>query len=125
MENMSRKHRSEEEMWRQDTQRRVNLVREAADEKYNQMYHQLTDQLRRVRTRLELMKQDASKLRHEQQAQKMDWKLLIDAVQQQIQGAERDLVYQLDSYGKRHAQSKAQLDDAIYDLEVKLAYEKE
>merc|ERR1719359_1217261 len=89
------------------------------------MYHQLTDQLRRVRTRLELMKQDASKLRHEQQAQMMDWKLLVDAVQSQIQGAERDLVFQLDSYGKRHAQSKAQIDDAIYDLEVKLASEKE
>merc|ERR1719359_708077 len=89
------------------------------------MYHQLTDQLRRVRTRLELMKQDASKLRHEQQAQMMDWKLLVDAVQQQIQGAERDLVYQLDNYGKRHAQSKAQIDDVIYDLETKLASEKE
>eukprot|EP00746_Dinoflagellata_sp_MGD_P154766 gnl/MRDRNA2_/MRDRNA2_85020_c0_seq1.p1 gnl/MRDRNA2_/MRDRNA2_85020_c0~~gnl/MRDRNA2_/MRDRNA2_85020_c0_seq1.p1 ORF type:complete len:951 (-),score=256.80 gnl/MRDRNA2_/MRDRNA2_85020_c0_seq1:111-2963(-) len=125
MENMSRKHRSEEEMWRQDTQRRVNFVRESADEKYNQMYRQLTDQLRRVRTRLELMKQDASKLRHEQQAQMMDWKLLVDAVQSQIQGAERDLVFQLDSYGKRHAQSKAQIDDVIYDLEVKLSSEKE
>merc|ERR1719281_2086709 len=110
MENMSRKHRSEEEMWRQDTQRRVNSVRESADEKYNQMYHQLTDQLRRVRTRLELMKQDAANMRHEQQETMNLWKNLVSTVQQQMQGAERNLVEQLETYGKRHAQAKARID---------------
>ena len=56
---MVRRQRSEEELHKQDTQRRINTLRESMDERYNATYNQLTDQLRHTRTRLEILKQAA------------------------------------------------------------------
>merc|ERR1719159_55773 len=95
------------------------------DERYNATYNQLTDQLRHTRTRLEILKQAAEGLGETRKQLSLETQVMVQAVQQQLESAQRETVHQIDSQWKRSKQQHDMLRDVIYDLEVKLASEKE
>merc|ERR1719498_1194470 len=55
----------------------------------------------------------------------MEMSVLVNAVLQQLKSCEREVIHQLDNAAKRHRHQRDNINDVIYDLEVKLSSEKE
>jgi len=125
MDQMTRKHESEREVIRQDTQRQVLMVRESHTENYNQAHSRLTDKLRYVQARSEMLHQDTVRLIREMQERKGDAAALQSAVQGHLQAADRDLILQCEAPRKRHELWKQGTEDTICDLNLKLKAERE
>mmetsp|Transcript_134918 Transcript_134918/g.248028 ORF Transcript_134918/g.248028 Transcript_134918/m.248028 type:complete len:881 (-) Transcript_134918:106-2748(-) len=125
MDQMMRKHESDREAIRQETQRQVLVTRELGAERHNTVYQQLTDKLRYVRTRGEILRQDVSRLQRELQERQGDMNNLVSSMQSQLQSAERDLSNQCSAPAKLHGQRKISAEDSIGDLQVRLQAEKD
>lgn len=122
---MSRRHECDREAIRQETQREVLHVREAGAERHNQVYLRLTDRLRHVRARSDMMMQDTQRLAHELQERRADANAMIGSLASHLQVAERDLCIQCARPKQRHEQLKKETENSISDLSVRLHAEQE
>jgi len=125
MEVMTRQHQREHEAARQDAQRRILSVKEAGQEQYNAVHRQLTDKLRYVLTRLEILNQDVRRQREEHRDLRKDMGNVVDAMQANLKSIEKDAASQSDALLKRHSHHKAGVSNSILGIEKKLASERD
>mmetsp|Transcript_81155 Transcript_81155/g.225856 ORF Transcript_81155/g.225856 Transcript_81155/m.225856 type:complete len:854 (+) Transcript_81155:95-2656(+) len=122
---ITRMHECDRDAARQEAQRQVISVRDANAERHNQVYQQLTDKLRYVKARSEIMLQDVARLSRELEERRADAGNLVNTVKAHLQTAERDLSTQCDAPRKLHEQWKQASEDSIADLNARLASERE
>jgi hypothetical protein len=125
IDQMNRKHEVDREAVRAETSRQVLAVREAGNERHNLVYQQLSDKLRYVKTRADLMREDTRRLQNDLQARQGEVVSLVDVMQAQMAGAERDLASQCSLPLKLHEKRMEAGREHICDLEVRLAAEQE
>jgi len=125
MDQMSRRHEADRETVRQEAQKQVLAARGAGHDRHNQAYQQLSDKLRYVKTRGELMRQDTKKLQTDMQARRDDMAALVDFMQSQMLSAERDLASQCSVLPQLHERRQTATEDSIGDLELRLTAERE
>eukprot|EP00927_Polykrikos_kofoidii_P059832 TRINITY_DN54957_c0_g1_i1.p1 TRINITY_DN54957_c0_g1~~TRINITY_DN54957_c0_g1_i1.p1 ORF type:complete len:853 (-),score=230.84 TRINITY_DN54957_c0_g1_i1:50-2584(-) len=115
MDQMARRHDTDREALRQDTQRQVVATRDAGAERHNQVYNRLTDKLRYVRARSEIIAQEAARIAQDLHDRRADAAALVSSVQGQLQGAEKDFSLHCDALRQRHLQQKRNIEEQIND----------
>eukprot|EP00747_Dinoflagellata_sp_TGD_P211678 gnl/TRDRNA2_/TRDRNA2_84887_c0_seq1.p1 gnl/TRDRNA2_/TRDRNA2_84887_c0~~gnl/TRDRNA2_/TRDRNA2_84887_c0_seq1.p1 ORF type:complete len:866 (-),score=231.75 gnl/TRDRNA2_/TRDRNA2_84887_c0_seq1:223-2820(-) len=122
---MMRQHQADRESIREDEMRQVNLVRDSATERYNKVHQLLTDKLRQVTLRGDIMQQNVAWLQGEIKARKSDALGLQEALNAQLRDADRNLVARCLIPVTRHETRKKAAEDAISDLNSQLKLELE
>jgi len=122
---MTRRHESDRENMRQEAQRRILAVRESGEEKHNQVYGRMTDKLRYIKARSEMVMQDVSRLQSELQDRKSETKSMVEGTLSQLQAAETQLIGQCEGPKKRHMERTIQAEENINEHNVKLRAENE
>jgi len=125
MDKLTRKHQMDHEGFRQNLQRQIVAIRTLAGEEFGTTSRRLVDRLRYLRTRIEIIGQDAGRLLQEQQRLRMDTTTMVDAMQAQLRSAERDISARCADHAEACAKKQQASEEAIADLEAKLAIERD
>lgn len=125
MDRLTRKHQAEHEAFRQNLQRDVVSLKTQAGEEYSACSRRLADKLRYLRTRIEIISQDAGRFHQEQQRLRMDVSTMVDAMQAQLRSAERDIAARCSDQAEVFAKKQQFSEEAITELEKKLTEERD
>jgi len=125
MDRMTRKHQADQETFRQNLQRQIAAIRTLAGEEYGACSRHLVDKLRYLRTRIEIIGQDAGRLHQERERLRMDVSTMVEAMQAQLRSAERDVSARCTDHSEAGAKKTQALEEAIEELEGKLSAERD
>lgn len=121
MDALAKKHRIERDALERGTKQRLQATQEATDAKHIPTNQGLGDRLRRSRARLDVLRQDVTRLRSEVQA--VDVRSFGEEVQRKMQGLERELINRLADSAKRQAARRGEIEAEIADLGKELEAE--
>lgn len=84
MDHLAREHQADHEVFRQQTHRRIMLLREAMRERSEALRHQLTERMRYTKSRLQIIFQDAARLAEEHKRLRRDAGAMTDAMREHL-----------------------------------------
>jgi chromosome segregation ATPase len=125
MDKLTRKHQSDHEAFRQNLQRQMHTIRTTAADEFGSCSRRLTDKLRYLKTRVEIIAQDAGHIRQEQMRLRLDVGNMVNAMQAQLRSAERDISARCSDHAEACAKRQQASEEGIADLENKLTAERD
>lgn len=125
LEDLSRRHRLEDEMREKDHQRRLVSAQHEADSRCQQMQAGLVDKLHATRKVLTKVKQDFDRLKADHADSRKSVCVLNEAMKQLMAQTERSVAQRLETLTKHELDQRLACSDVTRDLEVRWSAEHE
>eukprot|EP00930_Biecheleria_cincta_P073259 TRINITY_DN6056_c0_g1_i2.p1 TRINITY_DN6056_c0_g1~~TRINITY_DN6056_c0_g1_i2.p1 ORF type:complete len:923 (-),score=229.64 TRINITY_DN6056_c0_g1_i2:638-3406(-) len=125
LEDLSRRHRLEDEMREKDHQRRLASTQHEADARCQQMQAGLVDKLHATRKTLVKVKQDFERLKADHSDSRKSVCALNEAMKQLMAQTERSVYQRLETLTKHELDQRLACSDVTRDLEVRWSAEHE
>lgn len=119
---LMRKHRTDKEAFEAEAKRRLQIVQDGVDRRYEEMQRHMLDKLRHVRARMLCVKENIDQLKRHHAA---DAGQMLRAVRDQLRAAEGDVMRQVVAYVNQHCTKKASVESCVQSLKTQLEEERQ
>jgi len=125
MDVLQRQHRQEEDLWKQDGYRRLQVLRDQGDERYSTTYNHLSSKCNFVKARAGVLKQEFENIKSQTADHRAQVLNLKEQICSAFQQTEKRVLTEMENKERIHVAAREKLKDKIKDLELKLVEEHE